>query len=169
MLSMKRHFGAFLHCWCLCTRKTCTSFLQTYMHFRVDYRAYFFQKSANQPGEEIYIAYGNTCAAFSFKTSQQPNGKLKLNCLEELQYSSQILKHLCSFPIPQCWFVYCSHLSTPKYAWLNIGEGEGHISARTKVPGVNVRNFPENSSETVSVSTICDEYREEKCDVTLPW
>ena len=65
--------------------------------------------------------------------------------------------------------MYCSHLSTPKYAWLNIGEGEGHISARTKVPGVNVRNFPENSSETVSVSTICDEYREEKCDVTLPW
>ena len=65
--------------------------------------------------------------------------------------------------------MYCSHLRTPKYAWLNIGEGKGHISARTKVPGANVRNFPENSSETVSVSTICDEYREEKCDVTLPW
>ena len=34
------------------------------MYFRVDYRAYFFKKSANQPAEEIYIAYGNTCAAF---------------------------------------------------------------------------------------------------------
>ena len=34
----------------------------------------------------------------------------------------------------------CSHLSAPKYAWLNIGEGEGHIWARTKVWRVNVRN-----------------------------
>ena len=163
---MKRHFEAHLQCWCLCKRKTCASFLQTYMHFRVAYRVYFFEKPANQPAEEIYIVDGNTCAAFS---KPALNGKLKLNCPEQLQYSSQILKHLCSFPIPQCWFVYCSHLSTPKYAWLNIGEGKGHISARTKVPGVNVRNFPENSSKTVSVSTICDEYREEKCDVTLPW
>ena len=68
------------------------------MHFRVAYRVYFFEKSANQPAEEIYIVDGNTCAAFS---KPAPKGKLKLNCHEQLQYSSQILKHLCSFPIPQ--------------------------------------------------------------------
>ena len=44
-----------------------------------------------------------------------------------LQYSSQILKHLCDFPLPQCWFGYYSRLTAPKYAWLNIGEGEGQI------------------------------------------
>ena len=62
--------------------------------------------------------------------------------VNELQYSSQILKHLCDFPLPQCWFGYYSHLSAPKYAWLNIGEGEGHIRVRTKVWRVNVQNFP---------------------------
>ena len=164
---MKRHFEAHLQCWCLCKRKTCASFLQPYMHFRVAYRAYFFEKSANQPAEEIYIVDGNTCAAFS---KPAPNGKLKLNCPEQLQCSSQILKHLCSFPIPQCWFVYCrQHLEYAKIRVAQHWGRRGHISARTKVQGVNVRNFPENSSETVSVSTICDEYREEKCDVTLPW
>ena len=44
-----------------------------------------------------------------------------------LQYSSQILKHLCNFPLPQRWFGYYSRLTAPKYAWLNIGEGEGEI------------------------------------------
>ena len=34
----------------------------------------------------------------------------------------------------------CSHLSALKYAWLNIGEGEGHIWLRTKVWRVNVTN-----------------------------
>ena len=43
----------------------------------------------------------------------------------QLQYSSKILKHLCLFPLPQCWFGYHSGLSASKYAWLNIGEGEG--------------------------------------------
>ena len=62
--------------------------------------------------------------------------------VNELQYSSQILKHLCDFPLPQCWFGYYSHLSAPTYAWLNIGEGEGHIRVRTKVWRVNVQNFP---------------------------
>ena len=45
------------------------------------------------------------------------------------------------FPPPQCWFGYYSRLSAPKYAWLNIGEGEGHIWVRTGVSGVNVRNL----------------------------
>ena len=57
------------------------------------------------------------------------------------QHSSQILKHLCDFLLPQCWFGYYSRLSAPKYAWLNIGEGEEHIWVRTKVSVVNVRNL----------------------------
>ena len=42
-----------------------------------------------------------------------------------LQYSWKILKHLCAFPLPWCWFGHYSHLSAPKYIWLNIEEGEG--------------------------------------------
>ena len=44
-----------------------------------------------------------------------------------LQYSSQILKHLRDFPLPQCWFGYYSRLTASKYAWLNIAEGEGQM------------------------------------------
>ena len=36
--------------------------------------------------------------------------------------------------------------------------GRGHITVRTKVWGVNLKNFLENSRKAVSVSTICDEY-----------
>ena len=54
-----------------------------------------------------------------------------------LQYSSKILKHLCAFSLPQCWFGYYIRLSALKYALLNIGEGEGHIWVRTKVWRVN--------------------------------
>ena len=73
-----------------------------------------------------------------------------------LRYLSQILKHLGDFPLLQCWFGYYSHLSGPKYMWLNIGEGEGHIWVRTKVRRVNAIHFQKNSRKTVSVSTICD-------------
>ena len=45
----------------------------------------------------------------------------------KLQYSSQILKHWCDFPLPQCWFGYYSRLTASKYAWLNIAEGEGQM------------------------------------------
>ena len=58
-----------------------------------------------------------------------------------LQYSSKILKHLCAFSLPQCWFGYYIRLSALKYALLNIGEGEGHIWVRTKVWRVNERNL----------------------------
>ena len=33
------------------------------------------------------------------------------------------------------------HISVPKYAGLNTGEGEGHILVRTKVRRVNITNF----------------------------
>jgi len=44
------------------------------------------------------------------------------------------------FPSPMSIWV-CSHFSAPKYARLNIGEGERHIWVRTKVWSVNVRNL----------------------------
>ena len=43
-----------------------------------------------------------------------------------LQSSSQILKYLVIFPSPMLIWV-CSHFRAPKYARLNIGEGEQHI------------------------------------------
>ena len=77
-----------------------------------------------------------------FQTTGPLNNRLSLpNFKFYLQYSSQILKHLCDFPLPQCWFGYYSRLSAPKYAWLNIGEGKGHIWVRARVSGVNVRNL----------------------------
>ena len=36
--------------------------------------------------------------------------------------------------------------------------GRGHITVRTKVWGVNLKNFLKNSRETLSVSMICDGY-----------
>ena len=44
------------------------------------------------------------------------------------------------FPSPKLIWV-CSHFSAPKYARLNIGEGEGHVWVRTKVWRLNVRNL----------------------------
>ena len=43
------------------------------------------------------------------------------------------------FPFPNVLFGYYSRLSAPKYAWLSIGKGVGHIWGRTRVSGVNVR------------------------------
>ena len=34
--------------------------------------------------------------------------------------------------LPQCWFGYYSGLSASKYAWLNIGEGEGTLQWEQK-------------------------------------
>ena len=64
----------------------------------------------------------------------------------------------CAFCLPQCWFGHC-HLSAPRYMWLNIGKEKGYIWVRTTVWRLKLRNFWENSRKTVSVSTICDEYR----------
>ena len=68
-----------------------------------------------------------------------------------LQSSSKILKHLGAFSFPQCWFVHYSGLSASKYAWLNIGEGEGTLQWEQKCEEWKFKR-------TVSVSTICDEY-----------
>ena len=61
-----------------------------------------------------------------------------------LQYSSQILKHLCDFPLPNVDLgIAVISISAPKYTWLNIGEGEGaHLSENKGVKKfVNVRNL----------------------------
>ena len=60
-----------------------------------------------------------------------------------LQYSSQILKHLCDFPSPMLIWV-CSHFNAPKYARSQHWGGRGaHLSEnmRTRVWRVNVRNL----------------------------
>ena len=59
---------------------------------------------------------------------------------------------VCRFPLPQILFGYYSRFGAPKYAWLKIAEGEGHILVRTKVQRVNVGNFRENSNG------VCFEY-----------
>ena len=61
------------------------------------------------------------------------------------------------FPSPMLIWI-SSHFIAPKYARLNIGEGEGHIWVRAKVWRVNVRNIGENSRQMASFSMICDEY-----------
>ena len=60
------------------------------------------------------------------------------------QKSWNTYKYLCVFVLPKCWFGYYSRLSAPKYTWLTIGEGEGHIWVRRKVWRVNVRDFQKN-------------------------
>ena len=85
----------------------------------------------------------------------------------DLPTLSKVLKHLCAFPLPQCCFGYYSGLRASKCTWLNIGEGQGgHITVGTKVWGVNLKNFLENSREAVSVSAICDEYCRWACHGT---
>ena len=56
---------------------------------------------------------------------------------------------MCVFPFSNFDLGIYNRLSAPKYGWLNIGEGEGHI-------WVN-KNFRENSREVVTVSLICEE------------
>ena len=63
------------------------------------------------------------------------------------------LETLVCVSLPQCWFGYYSGLSASKYAWLKIGEQKVW-----ELWEVNLKNCLENSRETVSVSTICDEY-----------
>ena len=74
-------------------------------------------------------------------------GFLKLQYSQ--QYSSKILKHLCLFPLPQCWFGYHSGLSASKYAWLNIGEGEG--------------TFQGGKQCEVEISWLFQKIREKRC------
>ena len=162
VLGIKRHFGAHLQCWCLFTRKTCASFLQTYMHFRVTYRANFFEKSGNQPTEKILHCWRKYVCRINSKPANNPTENWNLIALRSYNTRLKSWNICVRFPfsnVDLCIAVIQAESS--KYAWLNTGGGEEHISefsVRTKVRGVNVRIFPENSSETVSVSTICDNY-----------
>ena len=81
----------------------------------------------------------------------------KLNGRGKLQSSSQILKHLCDFPLPMLIWV-CSHFSAPKYARVNIGKGEAAHLSENKGAKSDCKKFGKNSRQMAPVSTICDEY-----------
>ena len=102
---------------------------------------------------------------------RQPSPLTSISVCDEVISNSSVATILvtnletlvCVSPSPMSrWrrseFGYYSRLSAPKYMWLNIREGDGHFWVRTNVWRANVRNLRENSRETVSVSTICDEY-----------
>ena len=75
-----------------------------------------------------------------------------------LQYSSQILKHLCDFPLPNVDLgIAVMSISAPKYMWLNIGEGEGAHLSENKGVKSECKKFGENLRQMASVSVICDE------------
>ena len=64
---------------------------------------------------------------------------------------------VCVFPSPMLiWALQRSQCFKIRVAqhW----GGRGHITVRTKVWGVNLKNFLENLTEAVSFSTVCDEY-----------
>ena len=52
----------------------------------------------------------------------------------------------------------CTHFSAPKYARLNIGEGEGAHLSENKGVKSECMKFRENSRQMAPVKTICDEY-----------
>ena len=105
------------------------------------------------------VAFVSGCPTKASKKRPPTTGTQFKVCLE--LKSTIFVKNLetivCVSPSPML-IGYYGRLSASKYAWLNIGEGEGHIWVRTEVWRVNVTNCRENSRETVSVSTICDEY-----------
>ena len=71
----------------------------------------------------------------------------------QLQSSSKVLKH---FPNVDLGITVASVLQNTRGSIL--GRERAHYSENKSVRGKNLKNFPENSRETVSVSTICDQY-----------
>ena len=74
-----------------------------------------------------------------------------------LQYSSEILKHLCDFPLPNVDFglqsSQCSKIRVAQH-W---GRRGVHLIENKGVKSECMK-FGENSRQMSSVSTICDEY-----------
>ena len=81
----------------------------------------------------------------------------------ELQYSSQILKHLSDFPFPNVDLglqsFQCSKIRSAQH-W---GRRGAHLSEDKGVKS-ECKKFGENSRQMAPVSTICDEH----CRVALP-
>ena len=73
-----------------------------------------------------------------------------------LQYSSQILKHLCDFPLPNV------DLGVQSFQWSKIrsaqqwGRRGAHLSENKGVKS-ECKKFGENLRQMASVSVICDE------------
>ena len=84
-------------------------------------------------------------------------GKLKVGFKTYLQYSSQILKHLCDFPLANVDLglqsSQCSKIRVAQH-WGR----EEHIWVRTISVKGEYKKLGENSTQMASVSTICDEY-----------
>ena len=115
--SAKRDFFSFFHV------GYAVHGVQHWEYLNFDWENYIFVVlSITFGGHEaglFYAYYGLFLIGFDLRCS--------LYSTNDLQYSSQILKHLYDFPLPQCWFGYYSRLTASKYAWLNIAEGEGQM------------------------------------------
>ena len=85
----------------------------------------------------------------------------------QLQSSSKIFKH---FPSVNLGITVVSVLQNTRGS--TLGRERAHYSENKSVRSKNLKNFPENSRETVSVSTICDEYcsRDDSVvPISCPW
>ena len=74
--------------------------------------------------------------------------------------------------LPQCWFGITVLSVLQNTRGSTLGRERAHYSENKSVRSKNLENFPENSRETVSGSTICDEYcsRDESIFPTsCPW
>ena len=98
----------------------------------------------------------------SFELPSAPKGEKKTPAIE-LQYSSQILKHLSDFPFPNVDLglqsFQCSKIRSAQH-W---GRRGAHLSENKGVKS-ECKKFGENSRQMAPVSTICDEH----CRVALP-
>ena len=88
---------------------------------------------------------GRSFGRFVLCASSETQGKL--------QSSSKILKH---FPNVDLGNTVVSVLQNTRGS--TLGRERAHYSENKSARSKNLKNFPENSRETVSVSAICDEY-----------
>ena len=101
----------------------------------------FFPTSRENLGTKLGRSFGRFVLSASSETQGQ------------LQSSSKILKH---FPNVDLGITVVSVLQNTRGS--TLGRERAHYSENKSVRSKNLKKFPENSRETVSVSTICDEY-----------
>ena len=88
---------------------------------------------------------GRSFGRFVLSASSETQGQLKS--------SSNLFKH---FPNVDLGITVVSVLQNTRGS--TLGRERAHYSENKSVRSKTLKNFPENSRETVSVSTICDEY-----------
>ena len=81
----------------------------------------------------------------------------------KLQCSSQILKHLCDFPLPNVDLGLQSFQCSKIRSAQRWGKRGAHLSENKGVKS-EFKKFGENSRQMAPVSIICDEY----CSYSLP-